>query len=307
MMPNTILKIQNLSKAYGNIKAVQDISFEVYEGELFAFLGPNGAGKSTTINMLSTLLSKDQGSVFIDGNELGLADESIRTCIGIVFQGSFLDALLTVKENLFTRGRLYHIPPLELNRRILELSTQLSLSEFIDRPYGNLSGGQKRRVDIARALINHPKILFLDEPTTGLDPQTRFNIWSYIDELRQKHHMTIFLTTHYMEEANRCDRVCIIDHGQILEMKTPSELKVKYAPTLLKLKTSKPMEDRLKALNVPYQKTQDGYELVLKQSLDALDILNSIQADIDQFEVLEGSMDTVFLALTGQSIREDSL
>lgn len=189
---NSIIKLDHLSKSYGNIKAVTDISLEVYEGELFAFLGPNGAGKSTTINVLCTLLNADSGKVLINGYALGRDDEKIRRDIGVVFQKSFLDNLLTVHENLVTRASFYGLSKETAKQRIDDLTKQLSLGEFIHRPYGKLSGGQRRRAEIARALVNHPRILFLDEPTTGLDPQTRHSIWAYIDELRRKHRMTIF-------------------------------------------------------------------------------------------------------------------
>ena len=304
-MKNEIIRINDLSKSYGKLQAVKNISLNVYEGELFAFLGPNGAGKSTTINILSTLLEKDAGEIEINQHILGKDNDKIRNDIGIVFQKSFLDDLLTVKENLITRASFYGLEKAVITKRINTLSEQLSLHEFIDRPYGKLSGGQRRRADIARALVNHPKILFLDEPTTGLDPQTRHSIWAYIEDLRIKHKMTIFLTTHYMEEAAKCDRVCIIDHGEILELKTPHELKIQYAPTLLRIKTDSLDEESIKRMNVTYQKINDGYEIVLKESKDAYPILDSYRNQIDQFEVLEGTMDTVFLALTGQKIRED--
>lgn len=306
-MKNEIIRIKELSKSYGKIQAVKNISLNVYEGELFAFLGPNGAGKSTTINMLSTLLEKDTGDVLINQHILGKDNDLIRNDIGIVFQKSFLDDLLTVKENLVTRASFYGLEKAVITKRINTLSEQLSLNEFIDRPYGKLSGGQRRRADIARALVNHPKILFLDEPTTGLDPQTRHNIWNYIEDLRIKHKMTIFLTTHYMEEAAKCDRVCVIDHGQILELKTPRELRVKYAPTLMRIKSETMDEEMIKALNKPYQKLNDGYEIVLKESIEAYSIIDNYRNQIDQFEVVEGTMDTVFLALTGKTIREDGL
>lgn len=306
-MKNEIIRIKDLSKSYGKLQAVKNISLNVYEGELFAFLGPNGAGKSTTINILSTLLENDAGDVVINQHILGKDNDLIRNDIGIVFQHSFLDNLLTVRENLITRASFYGIDKNEILKRINTLSEQLSLSEFIDRPYGKLSGGQRRRADIARALVNHPKILFLDEPTTGLDPQTRHNIWEYIEDLRIKHKMTIFLTTHYMEEAAKCDRVCVIDHGQILELKTPRELRIQYAPTLMRIKSDSLKEDEIKAFNYPFQKTNDGYEIVLKESKDAYPILDAHRKQIDQFEVVEGTMDTVFLALTGKTIREDGL
>lgn len=304
-MKNEIIRICNLSKSYGKLQAVKNISLNVYEGELFAFLGPNGAGKSTTINILSTLLEKDAGEIEINQHILGRNNDKIRNDIGIVFQKSFLDDLLTVRENLITRASFYGLENAVITKRINTLSEQLSLHEFIDRPYGKLSGGQRRRADIARALVNHPKILFLDEPTTGLDPQTRNSIWTYIEDLRIKHKMTIFLTTHYMEEAAKCDRVCIIDHGEILELKTPRELRVQYAPTLMRIKTELLDESSLKQLNVPFQRINDGYEIVLKESKEAYPILDTYRSEIDQFEVVEGTMDTVFLALTGKTIRED--
>ncbi len=305
MSMNKIIEIKHLSKSYGSLKAVDNISFSVDEGELFAFLGPNGAGKSSTINILSSLLLKDEGEIRINQHLLGQDDELIREDIGIVFQESFLDDLLTVRENLLTRGLFYKIDKKEVKERIEQLCTQLSLSEFIDRPYGKLSGGQRRRSDIARALINHPKILFLDEPTTGLDPQTRLSIWSYIESLRHQHKMTIFLTTHYMEEAAKCDRVCIIDHGKILELSTPRDLRIKYAPTLLRLKTKSLKEEDLNSFNLPFTRMSDGFEFALKSSVDAYPILDKYRLQIEQFEVLEGTMDTVFIALTGNTIRED--
>lgn len=304
-MKNEIIRIHDLSKSYGKLQAVKNISLNVYEGELFAFLGPNGAGKSTTINILSTLLEKDAGEIEINQHILGKDNDKIRNDIGIVFQKSFLDDLLTVKENLITRASFYGLEKSVIMKRINTLSEQLSLHEFIDRPYGKLSGGQRRRADIARALVNHPKILFLDEPTTGLDPQTRHSIWTYIEDLRIKHKMTIFLTTHYMEEASKCDRVCIIDHGEILELKTPRELRVQYAPTLMRIKTDSLDDSLIQKFNVLFQKTNDGYEIVLKESKEAYPILDTYRNQIDQFEVVEGTMDTVFLALTGKTIRED--
>ncbi len=303
---STILRIDHLSKSYGTVRAVQEVSLEVNEGELFAFLGPNGAGKSTTINVVCTLLAKDSGEVTINGLTLGKDDEAIRKVIGVVFQKSFLDNLLTVEENLAVRAAFYRLSQAETHARITELSEQLSLQEFLKRPYGKLSGGQRRRADIARALINRPRLLFLDEPTTGLDPQTRHNIWTYIQRLRTEHKMTIFLTTHYMEEANRCDRVCVIDHGFILEMDTPSNLKVKYAPTLLRVKASADFESILKDSGYSYTAVNDGYDVVIPDSKAALRLLSPHEASIERFEVLEGTMDTVFLALTGKVIREDA-
>ena len=300
-----IIEIHHLSKSYGLVKAVDDISLQVNEGELFAFLGPNGAGKSTTINVLCTLLSADQGEIIINGSKLGKESDQIRKDIGVVFQKSFLDNLLTVEENLKTRASFYGLSREVTKQRLADLTKQLSLGEFLHRPYGKLSGGQRRRAEIARALMNHPRLLFLDEPTTGLDPQTRHSIWAYIDELREKHKMTIFLTTHYMEEAALCDRVCIIDHGKILELDTPTNLRIKYAPTLLRLKSDLDLSNSLSQYGFPYTKTQEGFELVIPHSKAALDLLRDLENHYDHFEVLEGTMDTVFLALTGKVIRED--
>jgi multidrug/hemolysin transport system ATP-binding protein len=300
-----IIEINHLSKSYGSLIAVDDISLHVNEGELFAFLGPNGAGKSTTINVLCTLLSADKGDILINDSHLGKEDEKIRKDIGVVFQKSFLDNLLTVSENLKTRASFYGLSTDVTKKRIDDLTTQLSLSEFIHRPYGKLSGGQRRRAEIARALVNHPRILFLDEPTTGLDPQTRHNIWAYIDELREKHKMTIFLTTHDMEEAALCDRVCIIDHGKILELDTPTNLRLKYAPTLLRLKAKADLSTKLTPYGFPFSQISEGFELVIPDSKESLALLTDLKDYYDHFEVLEGTMDTVFLALTGKVIRED--
>lgn len=301
-----ILEIKQLSKAYGSIKAVDQISFNVAEGELFAFLGPNGAGKSTTINMLCTLLQKDEGDIHINGFILDKDNDSIRKNIGVVFQNSFLDDGLSVYENLATRAVFYGLSATALKERIKILEKELSLSDFMHRPYGKLSGGQRRRVDIARALVHTPKILFLDEPTTGLDPQTRQSIWAYIDKLRKENLITIFLTTHYMEEADRCDQVCIIDHGKILVHATPSELKIKYAPTLLKLRSSTLSLMDLEKYHHPVHTKQGFYLMVVPNSLSALPILDELKNSLESFEVVEGSMDEVFLALTGTIIREEA-
>lgn len=300
------LEIKHLSKAYGPVKAVDRISFNVLEGELFAFLGPNGAGKSTTINTLCTLLQKDEGEVRILDYTLDEHNDAIRKHIGVVFQKSFLDDELTVHENLVSRGSFYGMPMKTIKARIDELNHELSLSEFMHRRYGQLSGGQRRRVDIARALIHTPKILFLDEPTTGLDPQTRLSIWAYIDKLRRENQITIFLTTHYMEEADRCDHVCIMDHGKILVHSTPAELKIQYAPSLLKLKGGQLTQAALSAFGHPVHFKQGYHHVMIPNSLDAYPILEAFKSQIEAFEVVEGSMDEVFLALTGNIIREEA-
>ena len=222
------ISVKDLTKKYKENTVVDNISFDVKEGEFFAFLGENGAGKSTTINILCTILSKTHGDVNVLGHKLGKDDDAIRESIGIVFQNSVLDGKLSVKENLFSRGAYYGLGKKEIIKRVEPFSEVFELDEIWNRNYERLSGGQRRRVDIVRALLNSPKILFLDEPTTGLDPMSRKAVWSYIDHLRKEKKMTIFLTTHYMEEVRDTDRVVILDHGRIVADDTPAGLKNKY-------------------------------------------------------------------------------
>ena len=218
-----IIEVKNLTKKYKEHTAVDGISFDVEEGELFAFLGENGAGKSTTINMLTTILQKTDGTAFICGYELGRQDDEIRKVNGIVFQNSVLDKMLSVKDNLLTRGSYYGLSRREVEKRLEPFAEHFEMKDIWDRRYDKLSGGQRRRVDIMRALINKPRILFLDEPTTGLDPKSRKLVWDYITCLRKEYGMTIFLTTHYMEETRDADHVVILDKGQIITCGTPAE------------------------------------------------------------------------------------
>jgi multidrug/hemolysin transport system ATP-binding protein len=300
-----LLSIRNLVKKYGDLTAVDGLDLSVQEGELFAFLGPNGAGKSTTINILCTILQKTSGEITIDGLKLGKDDEAIRNVIGVVFQHSFLDDRLSVEENLASRASFYNLSKADTKKRIQELTGLCGLGDFLRRPYGKLSGGQRRRADVARALLNKPKLLFLDEPTTGLDPQTRNKIWDAVEELRTNHGTTVFMTTHYMEEAARCDRVAILDYGKLLVVDTPMNLKSEYAPTNLKLMVND--IDKVKS----YFETQgiltsingNLVETIIKHSKDALPILNGLEKQIDNFEVTEGNMDAVFMRFTGRAIR----
>lgn len=226
---NHIIEVNHLVKNYGAVQAVKDISFYVEEGGLFAFLGPNGAGKSTTINTICTFLKPDGGSVTVDGFQLGREDGRIRENIGIVFQNSLLDDLLTVEENLLTRGSFYNLKGEALKEAVRSAAKATELMGFLKRPYGKLSGGQRRRADIARALLHTPRILFLDEPTTGLDPQSRRSIWNTIKKLQAEQGMTVFLTTHYMEEAEDADYCIVVDDGKIAAKGTPVDLKRRYA------------------------------------------------------------------------------
>ncbi len=295
-----ILKVNGLVKNYGDINAVQGISFVVNEGDFFAFLGPNGAGKSTTINIICTLLDFDSGQVTIDGLELGIDDKSIRERIGVVFQDNVLDKRLSVKQNLAIRGSFYGLSQVKLNEKIAELSKLLSLESFINQKYGTLSGGQRRKSDIARALINTPKLLILDEPTTGLDPKTRKEVWEIINKLREDENITIFLTTHYMEEASSANQVVIINNGRIIANGTPEQLRIQYSHDTLKLI---PRDDKLYSVlkdnNIDYIKKVDLVEIKIKDSLFAIDLLNEVREYIEAFEVVRGSMDDVFINITG--------
>jgi multidrug/hemolysin transport system ATP-binding protein len=303
---NKIIEVSNLRKNYGDFTAVKDISFYVEQGKLFSFLGPNGAGKSTTIDTLCTLMNFNGGEVTIDGLDLRRESQAIRQMIGVVFQDSVLDALLTVRENLTIRAGMYTSDKAKIKQAVQEASAAAELNEFIDRPYGKLSGGQRRRADIARALIHTPKILFLDEPTTGLDPQTRKSIWNTIRELQRKTSMTIFLTTHYMEEAAESDYVIVIDHGEIAAKGTPAELKTQYANDSLRVSVSDEslFQQTLKEMNLEF--TQSGKELVIKlpDTKSALPILEKCQDYISSFQVLQGTMDDAFIGITGKELRE---
>jgi len=301
-----IIEVRNLHKSYGSVKAVRGIDFYVESGKVFAFLGPNGAGKSTTIDILCTLLKQDEGKVLIDSHTLGKDDDYIRSVIGVVFQDSLLDSLLTVDENLRIRGNFYGLKGVKLKEAVNRVAEITNIKELLKRPYGKLSGGQRRRCDIARALLNTPKILFLDEPTTGLDPQTRKNVWDTIIELQKMTGMTVFLTTHYMEEAAGADYVIVIDKGEIAAKGTPSELKERFTSDKLVLVSSDGdgLEKILRSTDITYEKHADQYILRLKSTLDALPIIERCKDNISGFEVLMGTMDDAFIAITGEGIRE---
>ncbi len=294
------ITVNNLIKDYKEHRAVKGISFEVKEGELFAFLGENGAGKSTTINILSTILQKTSGEVKVFDNVLGEDDDKIRSLIGIVFQNSVLDDKLTVKENLYTRGSYYGLSKKQTDERLAEFREGFELDEIWNRRYDKLSGGQRRRVDIARALIHDPRILFLDEPTTGLDPKSRKIVWDHIDYLRREKKMTIFLTTHYMEETKDADNVVILDKGEIIARGTPAELKTGYASSRLVWYTDESDENAgiLKGMEFTYD--SDHYNVKFKNSIT--DLLYEYKNKITDFEIIKGSMDDVFLNLTGREI-----
>lgn len=304
---SSIIEVQNLSKNYGDIQAVKGIDFSVKKGDLFAFLGPNGAGKSTTIEIICTLLKPNQGKVYVAGYELGKEDHLIRKCIGIVFQYNILDPLLTVEENLIVRGSFYGLKGKQ-RKKALEFATSVSgVGPFLKRSYGTLSGGQKRRADIARALIHTPQILFLDEPTTGLDPQTRISVWETITDLQKNTNLTVFLTTHYMEEAAKANSVAIIDNGLIVARGTPEELKEKHSKDRLLVtpKDREHLEKILESAKRGYEKVGEQYILTLSNTLEALPILDLLKDNLVSFQVTTGDMDDVFVGITGKQMRED--
>ncbi|MGL4624861.1 MAG: ATP-binding cassette domain-containing protein [Culicoidibacterales bacterium] len=300
-----IIKVKNLYKSYGKIQAVQGLDFYVETGKLFAFLGPNGAGKSTTIDMICTLLQADSGSITVAQWEVGTHDQQIRQMIGAVFQEGVLDNLLTVEENLQTRGSFYGLHGKELHQAVQKTANLTGVTELLKRPYGKLSGGQKRRCDIARALIHTPKILFLDEPTTGLDPQTRQAVWETIQDIQKQNQMTIFMTTHYMEEAARADYVVIIDEGHITAKGTPAELKEHYSKDKLILATKNvnAVAAVLQQFQLTYHQIADTFEVNIQSTLDAVPVITACLTELESFEVIKGTMDDVFIMITGKEMR----
>ena len=304
-MENAI-EVKGLVKNYGEVKAVRGIDFHVKKGKLFAFLGPNGAGKSTTIDIICTFLQQDEGVVKVGGYTLGKEDTKIREIIGAVFQVGLLDDLLSVEENLRTRGSFYKIKGAELDEAVKRAVEVTGISNLLKRRYGQLSGGQRRRADIARALVHAPEILFLDEPTTGLDPQTRKNVWDTIEHIQKDEGMTVFMTTHYMEEAANADYVIVIDNGMIVAEGTPTKLKDDYSRDKLVLSTSQKDElaARLQELGLEYKQVADCFTIQIAGSLEALPILEATKELIESFEVLKGTMDDAFINITGKELRE---
>ena len=305
-----IITVNGLKKYFHEVKAVDDISFHVEPGETFGFLGINGAGKSTTINMLCTLFPVTAGEVSVCGYQLGKDDEKIRRNIGVVWQNNCLDERLSVKENLYVRGSLYGLDGNALKNRIEEIGKKLQLKDIYQTRYEKLSGGQKRRCEIAAALINTPKILFLDEPTTGLDPATRKLVWESMDTLQKEDGTTIFLTTHYMEEAACARHIAIIDSGKIKEYGTPFELKERYAKDKLHLIPKPEKQNELIPLlkQMSYQEddivnANDRLVISVKDSMFALEILQKVQDCLSGFEMLQGTMDDVFLNVTGKALK----
>jgi multidrug/hemolysin transport system ATP-binding protein len=296
-----MIRIENLIKSYGKVKAVDNISFHVEKGTLFAFLGINGAGKSTTISIICSALKKDGGKVFIGGEDIDVSSDKIKREIGVVFQNSVLDKSLSVKANLKSRAALYGITGKAFDIRLNELSSLLDFKDIINRPVGKLSGGQRRRIDIARALLHSPSLLILDEPTTGLDPQTRTLLWKVIETLRKEKSMTVMLTTHYMEEAADADKVVIIDSGKIVASGSPIELKNRFTGDFITLYNI--IEDDVKILGKPYEKIGEGFRILVSDTSEATSLITSHPEVFKDYEIIKGKMDDVFLSVTGKSLK----
>lgn len=297
---SNMIEIEHLHKAFGKVKAVQDLSFRVKKGELFAFLGVNGAGKSTTINIMCGQLAKDSGTVRIDGCNLDENMEQIKGRIGVVFQNSVLDKDLSVRDNLISRAALYGIKGRELQERLTDLDVLLGLKELYKRPVGKLSGGQRRKVDIARALLHSPAILVLDEPTTGLDPQTRKLLWSVVSDLRRQENLTVFLTTHYMEEAADADYVVILDSGKIAAEGTPLTLKNTYTGDFITLYGV--TEEQVKKLGADYTPIRGAFRVAVPNTAAATELILKYPELFQDYEITKGGMDDVFLSVTGKKL-----
>ena len=295
-----IIEIDGLSKSFKDVKAVDNLKIRVKKGEFYSFLGVNGAGKSTTISIMCGRLTKDSGKITIDNKDIDHDLDQIKSEIGVVFQNSVLDKQLTVYDNLRSRASLYGIGKVEFEKRLDELAKMLHFEENIKRTFGKLSGGQRRKIDIARALFHHPKILILDEPTTGLDPQTRQLLWSVINELRVKENLTIFLTTHYMEEVSDSDYIVILDEGKIVAEGTPLDLKNKYTGDYVTLYNIE--EDKVKSLNLRYEKIRDAYRICVKNTNEAKELVLKHPDLFVDFEISKGKMDDVFLNATGKKL-----
>ena len=303
MNKENIIEISHLNKSFGDVKAVKDLSFRVKEGELFAFLGVNGAGKSTTINIICGQLAKDSGNVHIGGVDLDKESDNIKRKLGVVFQNSVLDKALTVQDNLESRAALYGIRGSEFKKRLSELSDVLEFGDLLKRTVGKLSGGQRRRIDIARALLHSPQILILDEPTTGLDPQTRNILWNVISDLRKKENMTVFLTTHYMEEAADADYVVILDSGEIVAEGTPLELKNAYTGDFITIYGAQ--ETQVRQFNAPYTQIRDAFRVSVPDTASATELIVKYPDVFQDYEITKGKMDDVFLVVTGKSLGND--
>ncbi len=305
----SIIEVRNLSKEFKELKAVHDINFTIEEGEIFGFLGPNGAGKSTTINMLCTMLKPSSGEVYVNGYSISREKDQVRKSIGIIFQENTLDEKLTAKENLMLHCRFYHVPKEKREDRIQQVLEIVDLVDKQEKMVETFSGGMKRRLEIARGLLHYPKVLFLDEPTVGLDPQTRAHIWEYILKLKEQEGITMFLTTHYLDEAEISDRIAIMDHGKIIAIDTPAALKKQVGGDIIEIKTTnntKAMEE-IQAMNV--ENIQEKGDLLQIKVLDSdefiSDFIKKLETPIRSLDIRKPTLNDVFLTFTGREIREE--
>lgn len=305
-MNTNSIEVKNFTKKFGDFTAVDDISFNVEQGTIFAFLGPNGAGKSTTINTLCTVQEKTNGTLIINGNDVTTQKEKVRKDIGIVFQECTLDGKLTVMENLKLHCDFYNVPKTEVNDRIDFVLELVDIKDWKKSPVDSLSGGMKRRAEIARGLVHFPKVLFLDEPTTGLDPQTRVNVWDYIRKLQKQKNITIFFTTHYMEEAEICNKVAIIDHGKIVAHDTPYNLKKQYTTSTLNISTTEKenLTNYLDNHKIKYKFDNQRVSVNASNTEEILEITSVFKKTIEDIEIYKGTLNDVFIALTGKEIRQ---
>jgi ABC-2 type transport system ATP-binding protein len=305
---DSIIQVEELEKKFGELTAVKQISFEVKQGEIFGFLGPNGAGKTTTINMLCTLLKPTSGRAILNGYDVCTNKNEVRESIGLVFQDPSLDDRLSALENLQFHAVVYRVPVAERASRIKEVLEMVELTDRADDRVETYSGGMKRRLEIARGLLHYPKVLFLDEPTIGLDPQTRSHIWNYVTELKQHEDITIFLTTHYMDEAENCDRIAIIDNGKIIALDTPEHLKGMVGGDVVKITTADdPAAER---------ELKEKWKVEILQDRDCLcfevekgeefvpNFIRDFGIKVDSISVHRPTLDDVFMKLTGREIRE---
>ncbi len=303
------IAVRDLAKAYGTRRALDGISFSVEPGEIFGFLGPNGAGKTTTIHILSTLLSATSGTAEIAGRSCATEPDEVRASIGLVFQETTLDFDLTAQENLRFHAHLYRVPRCEVRRRIEEMLELVGLADRARDPIRQLSGGMRRRLELARGLLHRPRVLFLDEPTLGLDPQTRSRIWKFIGEVRERERVTVFLTSHYMAEAEPCDRIAIIDRGRIVALDTPDALKAAVGRDVVTLRTA---DDEVAAVEIERAmgarpRREDGCLQVEVAGGDELvpRLIRALSVGVRSVTVRRPTLDDVFLAFTGHAIRED--
>lgn len=305
-MVKPIIEVKNFIKKYGNFTAVKNINFSVDEGSIFAFLGPNGAGKSTTINTLCTIFEKTEGSLTIDGKDVTTQKNEVRSTIGVVFQDSTLDNKMTIDENLKMHCVFYKVPKAEVEERIIFVLTLVDLLQWRKKTVSALSGGMKRRVEIARGLIHYPKVLFLDEPTAGLDPQTRAHVWEYVLRLQKEKNITIFLTTHYMDEAEICDKVAVIDHGKIIAHDTPFNLKKQYTKdrAYISVKNNFSLDSIFDSRKINYTRKDNFFRVDVGETSEFLQVLSDCKDDILDIEIRKGTLNDVFLEITGREIRE---